>query len=183
MPELLKVEFIHVSQIPPELDRAIEALDQLAFAGDDDGPPDPEFGPIDWSTPHEWNALGWLDGQLVSQLCLLRREILVGEERVWVAGIGGVATHPQWQHKGLASQLLRATADFIRAEIHTPFGVLLCAEATRPFYEKAGWQLAAAELFFTQNGARRTMKTCVMVMNFTEKAFPEGMIDLCGLVW
>jgi GNAT superfamily N-acetyltransferase len=182
MPDFV-ITFPHISEISPELDRAIDALDHLAFTSDHDDPPDPQFDSIDWSSPHEWNALGWLEGELVSQLCILKREILVGGERVWVAGIGGVATHPQWQRKGLASQLMRATADFIRQKLDVPFGLLVCADETRPFYEKAGWYQVADELVFIQDGARRTLKTCVMVMNFAEKAFSQGIIDLCGLPW
>jgi GNAT superfamily N-acetyltransferase len=178
-----EITFPHASEITPELDRAIDTLDHLAFASDHDGPPDPAFDSIDWSTPHEWNALGWLDGELVSQLCLLKREIRVGGEKVWVIGIGGVATHPQWQHQGLASQLMRATETFMRDEIRAPFGLLICADATSPFYAKLGWQVVADELIFIQGNERRTLKTCVMVLNLAEKPFPQGMIDLCGLPW
>jgi predicted acetyltransferase len=155
----------------------------LAFSSTDNSPLDPEFDSIDWSTPHEWNALGWLDGELVSQLCLLKREIIVGGEKVWVAGIGGVATHPQWQRKGLASQLMRATADFIRQKMDVLFGLLICAEETRSFYEKLGWQKVADELIFIQNNARKTLKTCVMILKITADPFPGGMIDLRGLPW
>jgi GNAT superfamily N-acetyltransferase len=176
----LEIVFLLETEISPELNRAIDALDQLAFSSD--GHDDPEFNSIEWAS-HEWNALGQMDGELVSQLCLLKREITVGGERVWVAGIGGVATHPQWQKRGLASQLMRATQEYIRQEMDVPFGLLICADGTRPFYEKLSWQTVADELIFIQNGKRKTLKTCVMVLNIAGKPFPQGIIDLCGLPW
>ncbi len=175
MPQL-HIDFLHITQIPTELDQQIDNLDHLAFSDHDDE------SDIEWAA-QEWMALGRLDGALVSQLCLLKREIIVGGERVWVAGIGGVATHPHWQRQGLASQLLRATAGFIRSKMDVPFGLLVCANETRPFYEKVGWHHVADDLVFTQDGARRTLETCTMVMNFAEKPFPQGIIDLCGLPW
>ena len=181
MPQL-QIEFLHTSQISPALDREIDALDHLAFASDHDGPPDPDFDSIEWSA-QEWMALGRLDGQLVSQLCLLKREILVGGERVWVAGIGGVATHPQRQRKGLASQLMRATETFMRDEIRVPFGLLVCAEVTRPFYKSLGWKLVANSLTFVQNEQRLPLYTCVMALPLSGQPWPAGEIDLCGLPW
>jgi predicted acetyltransferase len=179
MPQL-QIEFLHITQISPELDREIDALDHLAFSADEND--DPEFNAIEWSA-QEWMALGRLDGQLVSQLCLLKREILVGGEKVTVAGIGGVATHPQWQRQGLASQIMRATETFLRDEICVPFGLLVCAEQTQPVYARCGWQTVANALFFVQNDQRLPLYTCVMVLPLSGQPWPSGEIDLCGLPW
>jgi predicted N-acetyltransferase YhbS len=179
----IEITFLHITEISPDLSQRMDALDHLAFASDHDSLPDPEFDSIDWSSPHEWCVLGWLDGELVSQLNILKREILVDGEKVWVAGIGGVATHPKWQRHGCGSQVMRATANFLCEKLDVPFGLLVCADETRPFYERFNWYQVADSLVFTQNGAPRSLKTCVMALNFTEKAFPKGIIDLCGLPW
>jgi GNAT superfamily N-acetyltransferase len=172
----LKIEFIPETQVPPELNQHIDALDHLAFSGED-GDPD-----VQWAA-HDWMALGWLDGELVSQLCLLKREIRIGTGRVWIAGVGGVATHPQRQKQGLASQLMRASETFMRDEIRVPFGLLVCADETRPFYEKNDWKFVADEVIFIQNDEQKKLKTCVMILLLSDQSWPPGKIDLCGLPW
>ncbi|MBK8822699.1 MAG: GNAT family N-acetyltransferase [Anaerolineales bacterium] len=87
------------------MDKQIDQLDHLAFA--DEKHDDPEFNSIDWSSHIEHMALGRMDNELVTLLGLLKREILVGERPVWVAGVGGVATHPNWQKRGFSSTLLK----------------------------------------------------------------------------
>jgi len=177
----LNIRFIPELEITSELQREIDLLDKLAFA-DDGMDDDPEFSSIHWSSP-DWMALGYLHDDLVTQLCLPRREISVGFEKIWVAGIGGMATHPNHQHKGYGSALLGATESFMRNEMSVQFGLLICADQTRPFYELAGWQFAADHLYFTQENQRRSLDTCVMILPLTNQAWHTGEIDLCGLPW
>ena len=141
----LQVRFVPHKELTPELRNEIEGLDRLAFT-EDDIDDDPEFSSIRWATP-DWMVLGFLDGALVTQLSLPKREIIVGSEKVWVAGIGGMATHPNHQHKGYGSALLEATEPFMRDEIRVPFGLLICADETQRFYELARWQRVANVLY------------------------------------
>lgn len=104
----LNIDFIPYAGLTPELQREFDALDRLAF-----GEMDSELSNIQWATP-DWVLLGYLQDQLVTQLCIPKREIKVGHERIWVAGLGGMATHPDFQHKGLGSALLAAAAAFMR---------------------------------------------------------------------
>ena len=177
----LQIRFIPQAELTPKLQQDIDLLDKLAFAdeGIDD---DPEFSSIQWASP-DWMALGFLNDELVTQLCLPKREIRVGDEKVWVAGIGGMATHPDHQHRGYGSTLLKATEAFMRDEMRVPFGLLICAYETRPFYELARWQFAADRLYFTQDNQRRTLTTCVMVLSLEKHVWRAGEIDLCGLPW
>jgi nodulation protein A len=178
----LRIEFIPETQVAPELNLRIDALDHLAFSNPDQEHDDPELKSIEWSS-HDWMALGWMNDELASQLCLLKRKILVGEENVWVAGVGGVATHPRWQKQGFASQLMRATEMYLCNEIRVPFGLLVCADETRPFYEGNGWKPVANELEFVQNNKTRTLKTCVMILPLSDQPWPPGKINLRGLPW
>lgn len=177
----LQIRFISHKELPPEIQNKIEALDRLAFEGDtiDD---DPEFSSIIWASP-DWMALGFLNGELVTQLCLPKREIMVGSEKIWAAGIGGMATHPNHQHKGYGSALLESTELFMRDEIQVPFGLLICADETRPFYEFARWQFAADLLYYKQDDQRRMLHTCVMILQLKDQTWPAGEIDLCGSPW
>jgi GNAT superfamily N-acetyltransferase len=180
----LNISFLSSIEITPELERQIDNLDRLAFSGEEHTA---ESDSIAWAT-HEWMALGCLgDGTtpdaLATQFCLLKREILVDGQPVWVAGVGGVATRPEWQRRGLASQLLRAAQAFMRDEIRVPFGLLICADERQHFYASCGWQSVAQTLNFTQDGRQRALKTCVMVLPLADQVWPAGEIDLRGLPW
>jgi predicted acetyltransferase len=177
----LDIHFIPQADLTPEFQREFDALDLLAF-GDMLGEEQQEFAGIQWATP-DWMALGFLQGQLVTQLCIPKREILVGQEKVWVAGLGGMATHPDFQQRGIGSILLAATEIFMRDTVQVPFGLLICADATRPFYEKSRWQAAGNFLYFVQDQQRRRMRTCVMALSLADRPWPAGEIDLRGLPW
>lgn len=177
----LQIRFIPRVELTSKLEQDIDSLDKLAFAGDDIDD-DPEFSSIRWASP-DWMGLGFLNEELVTQLCLPKRDIMVGDEKVWVAGIGGMATHPDHQHKGHGSALLRATEAFMRDEMQVPFGLLICAYETRPFYELARWQFAGDRLYYTQDNQRRILNTCVMILPLTNHAWRAGEIDLCGSPW
>jgi aminoglycoside 2'-N-acetyltransferase I len=179
MADNLQIEIISTDKISAELDKQIDALDHIAFSGQAH---DAEFNSIQWAS-HEWMALGRLDGELVTQLCLLKREIIVGGEKVWVTGIGGVATHSNWRRRGLASQLLHASEAFMLYEIHAPFGLLICADETQPVYARCGWQTVAKSLTFVQDGQRCNLETCVMILPLVNQSWPAGEINLCGLPW
>lgn len=175
----LDIRFIPLAEMTAELQSQFDALDRLAF---DQVEEDHELESIHWAAP-DWMAMGFLNGQLVTQLCIPKREILAGSARVWVAGIGGMSTHPDFQHQGWGSGLLAATRTFMRDTVQVPFGLLICADQTQPFYEHSGWQHAADFLYFTQEHQRRLLKTSVMVLSLTGLAWPAGEIDLCGLPW
>jgi len=177
----LQIEIVSPDNLAAEVGEQIDRIDQLAFAEVQHD--DPEFNSIDWSLPLEYMALGYRDGELVTLLGLLRREILVDGEPVGVVGVGGVATHPHWQKHGFASALLQAAGKFMREKMNVSFGLLVCADERRPFYERVGWQRVAPELFFTQNAQRRSLKACVMILPLAEQLWRAGEIDLCGLPW
>jgi GNAT superfamily N-acetyltransferase len=176
----LQIRFVPRAGITPELDREIDALDKLAFA--DEVIDDPDFNSIQWAG-HDWLALGYVNGELVTQLCLPIREILVGAEKVRVAGVGGMATLPQHWHKGYGTALLSATEIFMRDELRVSFGLLVCADETQPFYQLSRWQKVADSLYFTQDNVRRPLQTCVMILQLTNQTWQPGEIDLLGLPW
>ena len=177
----LQFRFIPSSDITPGQQKEIDALDALAFTGqtDDDNP---ELAGITWASC-DWMALGFLGDTLVTQSAVPIREISVGNEKVWVAGIGGVAAHPKFQHKGYASALLGATQLFLHYKIQVPFGLLICADTLRTFYERAGWYFAGGVLYISIDNQRRALHTCVMILQLTNQTWPAGEIDLCGPPW
>jgi GNAT superfamily N-acetyltransferase len=173
----LHVEFIQTSQISLEFQKIIDQLDHLAFAGEV-----AEEDPIEWADS-DWMVLGRVDGVIVTQLGLLKREIRVGTVLVPVGGVGGVATHPARQHRGFSTALLRAAAQFMQTELNVSFGLLVCADESQPFYAHLGWKTIATELWFTGKEKRRRLQTPVMILPLSKHDWPEGEIDLCGLPW
>ena len=179
----LEISFVLARTIERELIQQFDHLDRLAFADTDNDDNSADLS-IDWNSTCDWFAFGWLGSEPVTQLCLVKREIEVAQTQVWVAGIGGVATHPNWQRHGFATRLLLATETFMREELGVPFGLLICANRTRPFYESVGWKHVADELFFAQKDlTKRSMKTNVMISMLTNEIWPLGVIDLCGAPW
>jgi GNAT superfamily N-acetyltransferase len=85
-----------------------------------------------------------VDGAVVGYLRIFdRRMWLRGARlrgaRLRAAGIGSVATHPDYRRRGLATALLRDTLAFLRREgYHLSF---LGTEIAAPFYERLGWRI------------------------------------------
>jgi GNAT superfamily N-acetyltransferase len=175
----LAFQFLDVGKIEPQTRKEIEILDHLAYS---DAKPGKENWPSEWANP-SWMILGRLDGLLVSQLCLLKREILVGGKKVETAGVGGVATHPDWQRKGFAKQLMHYTETILRNELQCPFALLLCDGMPCSIYRNAGWKDAAEYIVYREDRISYPFKTNVMVFETSKSTFPQGEIDLCGLPW
>jgi predicted acetyltransferase len=170
-------------EVTPELDRQMEQLYQIAFHEDEKNEPEPDASNVEGNYPLNWFVLGRVGSELVTQLLLLTREIRVGDQKIQVVGIGGVGTHPKWRHRGYASALLSVAEEFIRKEIKVPFGLLVCAPATRPLYERAGWRYVADHLLFEEAGQQQTMDACVMILPLAQNDWPIGEINLCGSSW
>lgn len=166
------------AEISPELKKQINVLDSLAFSE----PLEDELKDVQWSSA-DAVAVGFIDGLLVTQLCLVYRQIKVGAFNLLVVGVGGVATHPQYRRNGYSSQLLGITRDILIKEQRATFGLLICEEKLEPFYGAAGWQKVANSLDYWQENQCRTLKTPVLILSLSGQEWPVGNIDLCGSPW
>jgi GNAT superfamily N-acetyltransferase len=175
----LRLEFLAAGKIPQTEHQEIDELDHIAYqsVAELEG-----AGSIAWASS-QWMGLGRLEDQLIVQLGCLQRKIRVAGTPIRVAGIGGVATHPDFQQRGYASQLMHATAEFIHQELQIPFGLLICDGRPCQLYQKLGWLRVADYLIYQQNGLRLKLNTSVMVLNLMDRLFPAGEIDLCGVPW
>jgi GNAT superfamily N-acetyltransferase len=100
-----------------------------------------------------------------------------------VAGIGGVATHPDYQRRGLAGTLMQRAAEYMQDELRVPFGLLVCSDLRVDYYAKLGWQLLKAPVLFDRHGKKDTFEGNVMVLPLAGILWPEGTVDLCGTPW
>jgi GNAT superfamily N-acetyltransferase len=176
----LDIRIISSNEIPLVLEEKNKEIDRVAFSGEDQN--DLILAAIQWAS-NDWIVLGSFEGELVSQLCLLKRSILVGGQTLWVGGVGGVATHPRWQKHGFATKILRESETFMRKDICVPFGLLICADETQPVYAHCGWQYVEHSLIYIQNGKRSILDTCVMILKLTDEPWPSGEINLQGSPW
>ncbi len=193
-----------IDAITPEENAQIDETSSLAYSAPDGGmaegnPPAseaaspsgsapeggqaPEDGDdIEWSNPSWW-VMGRLDGRIVSLVGVLTREIQVGGQAVLVSGIGGVATHPDYQRRGLAGALMQRAAVFMREELHAPFGLLVCSDHRVHYYAKFGWQLLRSPMLFDHREKKDVFEGNVMVLPLADIPWPEGTVDLRGLPW
>jgi aminoglycoside 2'-N-acetyltransferase I len=97
-----------------------------------------EFGRADrWASP-DYHVLLHLEGQLAGRLGVHDTKVRVADENIRVGGIGGVATKPEFRHRGVASAMLSRAAEFMTRRLNVQFGLLLCRHEVSPVYAKMG---------------------------------------------
>lgn len=142
-----------------------------------------EFGRADrWAEPNYCVVLS-LDGQLAGRLAVLDRQVSVGGEIIRVGGIGGVATKPDFRHRGVASIMLSRAAKFMKDDLCMEFGLLLCRHEVSPVYAKLGWTPVPGPTTFSRGEVAATYPHDTMILPFAAKAWPQGPIDMLGLPW
>ena len=136
-----------------------------------------------WATP-QWSVLLWDDDELVSRVGLLVRDVFHDSNPKRIGGIGGVATHPSMQGKGLASQAMREVEQHFHKELSVDYALLFCRDHLIPFYGKLGWQPFHGKVFVEQpDGKIEFSVNGAMVLDVKELAPLDGTLDLNGLPW
>lgn len=142
-----------------------------------------EFGRADrWAQPNCYVILR-LGDQLAGRLGVLNRKVSVGGRITTVGGIGGVATKPEFRHRGVASAMLARAAEFMKSDLGVEFGFLLCRHEVSPVYAKMGWIIVPGPTTFTRAGVTATYPNDTMILPLANKEWPAGPIDLMGLPW
>ena len=119
----------------------------------------------------------------MSHVEIINRMATVGGVSLRLGGIGGVATHPEWRGRGLATLALRLAEVWLRELLLADFGLLICSQARRPFYERLGWRVVDGPLVFDQPTGKVTFGDVTMVLPCLRSEWPTGTIDLRGLPW
>ncbi len=160
-----------------ETDRlAVEMIDRAAFQGHND------LDALVWSGP-EWQVMGRLKGEIVAIAGILERLVRVGQRSLRVGGVGGVATPPSLQKRGLGSAVMRAADEFMLRTLRVEFGLLACDPDKVGFYARLGWQVLPAQVIFDQPDGPRSIPGVNMALPCVRAEWPAGTIDLCGLPW
>ena len=80
---------------------------------------------VAWASP-QWSVLVWDEGELVSRVGLVVREIISNGETKSIGGIGGVLTHSERQSKGYASDAMREAVRLFDEEFKVAYALLFC---------------------------------------------------------
>ncbi|MGD0005861.1 MAG: GNAT family N-acetyltransferase [Anaerolineaceae bacterium] len=173
-----QITFQAADCLAKEQEQEINTLDHLAFSGSGE-----EDNYIEWAMSSTWYALGWLDGRLVSQIGILDRAIRAGGQMLSIAGVGGVATHPEFQRRGFAGVLLQAAVEQMRQRGGYDFAMLFCDTRMITYYTKRGYRLVHNPLYILQSGRRVLFESDKMVLPLSGKPWPEGEVDVNGPPW
>ncbi len=143
-----------------------------------------DIGQLDWhGRKKEWQLLGYVDGELVSRVGILKTVVNVAQLPLNVGGIGGIVTIPTAQRKGYARTLLQQAAAFMTDTLQVDFALLFCLPRLLPYYQRAGWQEVTSAVFIDQPAGRMASPVPVMWLACRgERGWPDGVVEI-GLPW
>ena len=171
-----------IASMGKDLENEINYLDYLAFAINDDKEED--FN--DWAMFSTWYIMGRLDGKLVSQIGIVDRTIRVGGQSLSVAGIGGVATHPEFRRQGFTGILMETALEQMRqrgSHEAYDFAMLFCSNHMVPYYTKRGFCLVYNPVYVLESGKWILFADNKMILPLSGKPWPEGELDVNGRSW
>ena len=115
-----------------------------------------------------------------------RGQILVGQVRVWVAGIQNVFVLPECRGSGLFRQVMSAALEEAR-ERGMEFGLLFCSPDIGQKYARQGWQLLEDRRVtrVDEEGQSRPLppKNVTMFYPLGGRGLPLGDLHLLGNDW
>lgn len=185
MTDELRLRFVAERHLTSDDHAAISDLLVAAFPRHAD-----DFRAASWCpAPPDFRL--WMEdssGSIVAHLGFERRLIGVGDRDVLVAGVGGVATHPGWQGRGLGRRMMVELRRVLTTEAPVEFGYLGCREEVVGFYESVGWHRIHRKVREIDPGSRQWTvtedPTLIMPASEPLSAWPrEGMIGLRGMWW
>ncbi len=146
-----------------------------------------EFGHIPivrettWAKP-DWTLLYKKEDAIVSFYNIVERDILIDGKSCKVAGVNNVITPSTFRGEGYSTKLLNETTPFLFDKLQATHGLLLCADAMIPFYQRLGWYTVNSEVYFDQPSGRKRWAANTMLLS-PDKAIMPAVIDLQGLPW
>lgn len=133
----------------------------------------------------------WMEdeqGMMVTHLDFERRMISVNGVDVHIAGVGEVATHPDYQNQGLGRLLMAQLKTILTEQLPVDYGILQCREEVTGFYQKVGWHRIEQAIHQQdiQTGDIQVNPGPIMILPIhksTKYWIRDGIVDLRGLPW
>lgn len=127
--------------------------------------------------------------RLVGHVGFQPRVITVGDERVTVAGTGGVLVADSRRGTGLGRRLMHEAQLAMRHDPAIEFGYLGCRPDVVPFYESAGWhRVTVMERHLSRQDPSATTESAdspILICPISRpiSRWPSGTVDLHGTPW
>jgi GNAT superfamily N-acetyltransferase len=136
----------------------------------------------DWAEA-DWTFLGFEQQELVAFFNLVDRVVRFDDTPVRVAGLNNMVTLPAHRGCGHASRLLSEAQPRWFDEFGFDAGLLLCADALVPFYERLGWRKIRCPVVYAQPGGEWTWTASCMVLESRQAIAATRRVDLQGAPW
>jgi nodulation protein A len=141
-----------------------------------------------WGSTPDYRLWLEMDDQILAHLAFSHRQIAVGSREVLIAGVGGVATHPNVRGQGFGKQLFTAFRSCLRSGLPADFALLGCLPEMIGFYEKSGFVRVRQHVRFLEPDDKIWVEhpgpNLIMAAAKTLEEWPKtGLIDLRGMPW
>lgn len=133
--------------------------------------------------PKDLHIILDVDGEAASHVGLIEQTVTVAGKPVRVAGVGGIVTAGEMHGRGYAQKAMRYAEKVMCEELKVKFGLLICLDRLKPFYERQNWQLLKEPVEFDQPSGKMVSPLNVMVLPCKAETWPAGTVDLCSLPW
>ncbi len=125
-------------------------------------------------------------GTLIAHLDFEHRMIEVNGEEVYVAGVGEVATNPDFLRQGYGRKLLTELTAILTEDLPVDYGILQCSDTNALFYGQVGWHRLHQALHYEYQGQFITVDdgdVMILPIRKTIDEWQEGVINLRGQSW
>ncbi|MBN2376521.1 MAG: GNAT family N-acetyltransferase [Sedimentisphaerales bacterium] len=137
----------------------------------------------------EYTVIFQKHSAIIAHVSVIDRDILIGNDKFHVAGIGSVCVHPSCRGKGLLKKLL-AKAMKEASEKGYDFGFLFCKIKIKNIYTNLGWRAVIAPDIIRINpcGTEENFQEwenedMAMYYPLSKNTLPVGVIHLQGINW
>ena len=141
-----------------------------------------EFLGLTWR-PKQEHIVRYVDGRFAAKASVLKHSVSINGAEVLVGGVGGVITMPEFQGQGHATAVLNYLADYLRDQLHVPFGLLFCRPALIPFYGQFGWCVIEDTVNIQQAHGTVPNPLPVMYVSYAKRPWPKGTVNLNSEPW
>ncbi len=179
----MKPQVVLETAITPAQDAAIRAGLCACF------PPDCEVFSRTraWhGSPPAWSVLVEYEDLVVAYVGIVERQILVGQERVSVAGVQNAFVLPEYRGRGLFRQVMSAALEEARRR-GLEFGLLFCTPQIGAKYARQGWRLLddRSVTRLDEEGRSQPLpaKNATMFYPLANRNLPPGDVHLQGNDW
>src|SRR5690349_7346944 len=142
------------------------------------------WGHIKWADAELRVLIDAPEGGLACHVGIYFRTVSWNGQKVYIGGIGGVATRPDCRRRGYTSIALNAAIQTMHAHDAAQFALLFCEPHNFEFYRSRGWQPFIGDIYVEQpEGRIRFEAMSPFVFDLKRRAPLRGTIDLGGLPW